>query len=57
MGALKLSDVAKELEYCAKAMHKDEEAEDVSMDSLSGYLNQIRDLLARTKKAFEEQAE
>ena len=54
MGAIKLSDIAKDIEYCAKAIVKGEAAPNQNMDFIKAQMVKYLGLLDDTKLAFEK---
>ena len=56
MGALKLSDAAKEIEYSAKAIQKGEEEGGLSVELITNNMEEVKRLLSETKRAFDQRA-
>lgn len=56
MGAIRLSDIAKEIEYNAKAIHKGEAQENQNMEGITHDMEEVKRLLTETKRAFEKKA-
>ena len=54
MGALKLSDMAKEIEYTAKAIHSGEADNDVDIKIIDASMDDIKSMLSETKRAFDK---
>lgn len=56
MGALKLSDVAKEMEAEAKMLQETESVDDADIEKFAAYAQDIQDILSETKIAFDRLA-
>lgn len=56
MGAVKLSYLAKDVEYIAKAVHKGEAEEGQDMQTISEALDGLRSAMEQTQQAFEDKA-
>lgn len=56
MGAFKLSDMAKDVEHIAKALHKGEDCSGEDFVSISKRVENIKSMLSQTKRAFDKMA-
>lgn len=56
MGALKLSDMAKEIEYTAKAIHKGDAENGEGLKDIDASMEDIKVMLSETKRAFDKMA-
>lgn len=56
MGALKLSDMAKDIEYSAKAINNNDSENQGNIEDIARHMEEMKLLLSETKRAFEQKA-